>query len=1353
MRTPQSWFLLVVLTAVSFLGNFSARAFDLSNGLMVAVPAPKGPPALDGSDKGWDLSGAEPVWMSNQLAKELHGSVALNYDADNLYVYAKASLPGRKLLNHNGPADPFWAGDCVELRLVSDPSLPYPASNGHPVMHSSKQVCHIEFWKDTNDGKDYINIQYGGMHGGGQGKVFNPPGSKIVITETENQYVAQVVLPWSALNVPDGKNPFKPGARMTTIFGLHWLTPTQFYSVNAVYAQNPGDFAFLNWQTWGQTEFSPTGNLKPRHGTMEEALATSASAAKSEVGVPITVNVPEDGKISINIVGEKGEVIRDIVGGQPVKKGKFTTYWDGRDQWGFAQAPGKYHWAAYFSHGLKVRLTGFVGSSGNPPYPTDDGKGGWGGDHGLPTAVAADDSGIYLGWSGCEAQRQIVKLDYAGNTLWRQSPFVQGGGGSLRAMASNGKYLFGVYSGVRSTLTRLDPQTGLFALFGQEVGKGGSAPFGPAADGGLTAIKAPEGSLPAEGGVNGMGRTPAPEDGTAPECMGLAATANEVFASVYSQNIIQVMDVNSGLPTRTLSCPRPRALALDAKGNLYAVSFGTDAAAQVVRFNGVEGTPTPVVTSELVAPVGVTVDASGQISVTDEGTSQQIKTFSADGKLVRTLGKKGGRPWAGAYDPTSYRDPSQIAVDKQGGLLVAESSIPKIFNRIDNASGKTLNRWFGWPGYGVCNIPDTDDPMTNYFSYEPEGFARATSVDGKTGLPDAYWVPKKAGMEAVGPMFAEDFPLVKMLANGRKYFVEDANPHAVCLIDGDSFLPVGSLDVFNPHEHRQANGQPSKDPITVSMWIDKNGDHKQQPEELTTIAQVDGKPLPNLTNRSNSMWLDEKGNAFIITGANSILKIPAEGFDKNGAILWNPEKASYVLPTVMPSLLTHGISGRQGMPGLRTDSQGNIYVCLSSVAPALTPKLASQIQAAFPNIPQSAWFAYATPELAKQNKEGLGHAAESNIAKFAKFSPDGKLLWTAGRKATAAPGPGEMYHFWTIGGLVGDNYITGCSEWGPIYFYTSDGFYVDTLMNDPATLAPAGPYTFGSENFSGQVYAFPKLGKVFAYDQGGIYAVDGFDKNLKVDGEKRFKGTVVLDKVYQGAMPISQVAASLQMVPISGDIAQGATWKPAPVVTLIRNNGPLATAQISYDSANLYAKIHVVDDTPLQNGGNDPSVVFKSGDVVGIDLGPTGERNKPILGDLRILAAKMQGQNRLIAMKPISKQAKQPQQYATQASGTKPFDFVGDIPGGKVVLTADADGKGYTALFTIPRSFLEFTIAPGTPLKGDIEVLLSGIKSQGLQAASRNWLYSGGQVQTTMVDDIPTEAWLYPQFWGDITVK
>jgi len=1327
----------------------SAPAFDLANGLMYAVPAPKGgPPAMDGSDTGWDLSAAEPIWMSTQLAKQLHGSLALNYDENNLYVYAKIHIPGPKMTDPHGPTDPFWVGDEVELRLCSDPKLGYPLSNANPVMHTSKQVCHIAFWKDTNDGQDYINIQYGGMHGGSQGKATNPPGSKVKFTETENQYVMQAVLPWSCLNVPDGKNPFKPGERMTNIFGIHWHTGGWFYAVNAVYSSSPGDFAFMQWQCWGQTEFSATGNLKPHHETMEDALAASASAP---VGVPVTVNVPEAGKLSLNIVGENGEVIRDVLGAQPVQPGQYTAYWDGRDQWGFARTPGKYHWAAYFSHGLKARMVGFVGSSGTPPWPTDDGKGGWGGDHGVPTSAAADDSGIYLGWLGSEAQRQIVKIDYSGNTIWRATPFVQGGFGDLRALATNGKYLFAAYNGLQPMIARLDPKTGLIVLYKNVPGNGTTVPVESGSASTISLVKAPEGSLPAEGGYNGMGRSPQPYDGTEPDCIGLAATNKEVFASVYSQNIIQAIDVESGQPTRTLACPRPRGLALDAQGNLYAVSYGADQPARIVRFDGAAGGAKPVVTGNLVAPVGIAVDAAGNISVTDEGPSQQIKTFSADGRLARTLGKEGGRPWAGTYDPTSYRDPSAITSDKQGGLVVAESSIPKIFDRIDAASGKTLARWFGAPGYGVENIADPDDPMTNYYPFEPEGFARATVPgEGKVGLPDAYWVPQKAGMEGVGTLFGEGFPSISTLANGRKYFISDANPHAVCLIEGDNIKPVGHLDCYNTRDRRRPD---TKKPY-IEVWVDDNGDNKVQPSELTMLDTVAGKPLPGMSQGAGTMWMDRDGNAYLTTAANSVLKIPADGFEPNGAIRWNLQKASFAVPVLMPSKLKGlGVSPRSGPVGIRVDSAGNFYTCITTTVPPLTPALAGKISVTYPTIPQSKWCVYADEATAKRMHEGLGHTAESNAVKFAKYGPDGKLIWMAGRKAVAAPNPGEMYHTWSMNDLVGDNYVSMCSEWGPIYFYTTDGFFVDALMNDPNSLPPAGPYTFGSENFSGRVQAFDKLKKVYAYDQGGVYAVDGFDDNMRVAGEQRFNGSVVLDKTYEG-VPQSAIASSLQIAPISGDITQKAAWSALPEVTLKSSNGaPLATAKVGYDNQNVYAWIHVVDDKPLQNGANDPSVVFKSGDVVGLDLGPGGDRNSPALGDVRLLAAKMQGQDRLIAMKPISKLARQPQQYMTPASGTKRFDFVGDVPGGKVLLTPDADRKGYTALFSVPRGFLEFTIAPGTPLKGDIEVLLSGIKSQGLQAVSRNWLYSGGHVETTMVDDIPTEAWLYPQYWGDIVVK
>jgi hypothetical protein len=393
--------------------------------------------------------------------------------------------------------------------------------------------------------------------------------------------------------------------------------------------------------------------------------------------------------------------------------------------------------------------------------------------------------------------------------------------------------------------------------------------------------------------------------------------------------------------------------------------------------------------------------------------------------------------------------------------------------------------------------------MTSYFPYEPEGFARATvPAEGQTGYPDAYWVPGQvlpnnsaespglgdpaAFVEGLNQTYGYSMlPYVTRLANGRKYFIDDGNPHLVSLIEGDNLVPVDYLDVRDPDDARK----PSVTATSITMWVDHDGSHKATADSVVPITEANGKPLPNTAARACSMWIAPNGDAYFMTHGNSILKIPSDGFTNAGAINWNPDRATLVVTTVLPSKLDRLFSaGHTGMAGIRADTKGDIYTCLSAEIPALTPALAVKIQKRTPNVPQSQWCVYANDGLAKKMHEGLGHTAESNAVKFAKFGPDGNLLWIAGRKATANPEPGEMYNFWALAGMVDDNYIAGASEWGPIYFYTSDGFYVDSIMYDPAALSPPGPYTFSSETFSGRIETYDKLGKVYAYDQGGIYS-------------------------------------------------------------------------------------------------------------------------------------------------------------------------------------------------------------------------------------------------------------------------
>jgi hypothetical protein len=180
----------------------------------------------------------------------------------------------------------------------------------------------------------------------------------------------------------------------------------------------------------------------------------------------------------------------------------------------------------------------------------------------------------------------------------------------------------------------------------------------------------------------------------------------------------------------------------------------------------------------------------------------------------------------------------------------------------------------------------------------------------------------------------------------------------------------------------------------------------------------------------------------------------------------------------------------------------------------------------------------------------------------------------------------------------------------------------------------------------------------------------------------------------------------------------------------------------------------VVDAKPIANSAHSATLAFNGGDSVGLDLGPAADKGaKLVRGQVRILAAMINGKPELIGMKPISRRYHEKASYHTLAGGHVHFAFVGYIPGGKVSIVRNADGKGYVALLAVPRKFLAIPLKPGAALGADVEVNYSGYTNEGLQVVSRNYLFSPENSFTTMIDDIPTESRLNPQWWGKAVVK
>lgn len=1317
---------LCVLLALLLAPVRQSQAVDYTHGSMVAVPVKDArAPLIDGDLTDWDLTAQEPVYISAQTAEKMNAEWAVMYDRDALYLSARVTMPGRAYHNPANIQDGFWWGDCLQVRMSSDPALPNPLDRARD--EASNRVAALSFWQNSETGEDFVNVAIGTkLH---LGKTFNPPGSKTVIkVNGSSGYVMESRIPWSALNVPGGGNPFKPGESAAFLAETLWIggDPAR---VAMCYTKNVGTFGFSSPQAWGRLVFAaaaPDQRLRPTLAAMvaeaKAAMATGAATA----GVAIDLTVPADNlKVSINILGSNGGVIREVMGGEAHPKGPLTVRWDGRDAFGNPLKPGAYRWGAYFHQGLKAEFQGSVGSSGNPSYNTLDGKGGWGGDHTNPVGAAADAGSLYLLWPVSEAGKTLVKTDLDGNVLWRKNPFVGGGFGPFYAVAAADKYVFlirGDQAG--SYLVRLDSATGALLTWAP----GGASEI---LVGGGQAPVVPEESTPAlvAFGAGGKEAPVPPGFVRAPDCAGLAAHGGKVYVSSYSLGKIFIVDGETARPLGELPCPGVRGLACDTAGNLLAVSW-LPAKSQVLGFAAGAGAAVPVITSGLEMPWQLATAADGRILVSDLGKSQQVKVFDRGGHPVKALGERGGRPWQGRYHPDqkAFLVPSGIALDARGDLIVVESSPPKAISRIRIADGEILNRWYGPGVYWNSTWPMPDDPRHVFYSLnEAVGRGRVAGVD-LPGVPDACWQPDRAGFPQVKLESGIPQPETLLASNRRLYLVRDTMEHAVMVFEPDETLRPLATWTSRRDPRTQRN--------SLDVWIDANGDGQIQKNEESVLAKLaDGSPLPQVAERTASMHMAANGDLYFATQDNCILKIPAAGFGSNGLVRWNVAGAKLAVPAVMPGIARMNTTYREGILGTRLDQAGNIYTVFNT-------KLAGT------GGPDD----FATPADAARMLEGTGHTARFNVTKFAKFSPQGNLLWMAGRKATAGAQPGEIYHFWNIAGLVNDAYVAGASEWGVISFYTQDGFFIDTIMNNPGVVAAPGPYTFSGETSGGQVAYFPKTGEVWAYTSGMAYTVEGF-RNGKVVGEARAAGSVKLDQVYARA-DAAVAAAPLAIVPIKGrPMAEPRAWTDVPVSVVLKNGQPLASVQLGYDSQFLYARMEVTDGTPLENGAtiDELATVFKHGDSAGLVLGPARTSADPGAGDVRLMAVRVGGLPKLVAMKAVATGNKKPFEYSTPAGGRRTFEFVGEVPGALIDL--QSNGTGYVATFAVPRGFLEFPLEPGAALRGDVEIRSSGGGQRGLQTVARNYLFTPQKVETSMVDDTPTEARMYPAYWGKVEVK
>ena len=415
------------------------------------------------------------------------------------------------------------------------------------------------------------------------------------------------------------------------------------------------------------------------------ALALGAHAA-----APIRFHTTRPGFVSLNIYRPDGTLARQLLAGAPFAAGDHEVPWDG----GAPLPPGDYTWRALWRDGLAVKVRGWIGD--------------FGGDRGAPSAAAADDTLVYLGWSlATSAADAVVACDPAGKVHWTHHRDPLSG---CRAL--------GVDAGT------------LYVLGGEGADAEGRAIYRLSTKEGAL-IPWPDGRIDLK--ISSL--WPAKGNYKPDRADSLAAKNGRIYLSFTAGQFIAVLDAKSGAYLQTIVGAPPGAVdAVATKCETPEKPDGlVDADFVVMALKGgaigkmlLVHDPIWVVASELTPLDGgqrinaLTMIGDGakhhmhDIFVALGSPLNQVQARSAleSETVTYAAGKAGGRLPRGTWDPGRMGDIRGVALDATGQLWVAEGAIPGRISvwTTDNSAGRLVREFFAPPDSSSPVAVNPSDP-------------------------------------------------------------------------------------------------------------------------------------------------------------------------------------------------------------------------------------------------------------------------------------------------------------------------------------------------------------------------------------------------------------------------------------------------------------------------------------------------------------------------------------------------------------------------------------------------------------------------------------------------------------------
>jgi hypothetical protein len=1312
MRQP-SFFVLTILAAVTAA---TAAATETENLGIRILPVP-GTMTVDGEADDWDLSGGVFVCgdvenLRDQMAVWIHAM----YDADNLYVLAR--WVDETPMSHPGSiaGDQGFAGDCLQLRIILAPDANDPRSS-----MGGKEVCWVTAWRDR-DAKDVVNLHFPRkQEAGGDKQIADAKtlGAKqaFLANSDGKGYVQEMAIPWKTL--ADGGLVPKPGNRIAFSVEPNFNTSAKFrITLKDIF--RPGVvpdrvFTFMAVSCWGYGTFAPAGRVEPqslrladnrefkvtmRDGVPVVDWSGLYEQKKMEGFARIDLDMPEDGYVSLNIKNASGQVVRHLLTANFLTKGKHELLWDGLTTMshmkpGDVVPAGDYTWEAIRHGGIGLRLVGWAHNAGKTPF--DSPGGNWGGDMAPPISVAADAGSVYLGWAFAEAGQAVVCADFDGNVKWRHK---RGGFGGAVLLAAGDGVVYVYDQGQGNVVYRLDAAKGDYSNWqGTEDATLALTPI-------LEVAKKPESTLE-------------------PTATGMAATSGKLFLSYgrkesdkgkqVSGDTLFVVDAKSGKLLQRISVADPQDLKLGADGRLYLLT----GAGRVFAVDPASNALTKVLEG-VKAARSVTADKDGNIYVGVGDPDNQVKVFDKAGKPLRVIGKAGGRPLLGLWDPAGMRFIAGIQVDPKGKLWVMEyDGAPRRISRWDAATGAFEKEFFGPTTYGAGGgAISPDDPLTMV------GAGCEWRLDAKTGKASCAGVFHR--QEVQNTRFGHG-PDGRLYVAVSASFIQSAPVFIYERMGAGQYKLRAKLGERIKKKDNGRGGTPEvKTGYTV--WSDANDDQQEQADE---VRRYDADLGGWITG-----WYMSMTPTMIFYGTN--YRLAPTGWTACGAPLYDFAQAKK-LPPPDDSKGTHGrgMGTQRGLGSAdgRLMLYNGVYGEQHSDLPCYEIETGKLIWS-YPN-----------------NYVGVhgGHRAPPPQVGMIRAAYD--ILGT-GR----LPDP------------IGDIFVVATDK-GEWHILTGSGFYLSRLFEadplkirwpDPAVpgaIMDTAPPGMGAEDFGGSM-TVTKDGQLHVQHGKTAFInsrVVGLDGVKKLPGGKLTVAPHDLDKaggfrarLAQAATGTKTTAAKKAAVTFTGDLKKDFNVADPPAFQ--KTPADRVEAAIAWDDAHFYVGWQVADATPWVNGASEAAQMYAMGDTVDLQLGtdPQADKNRgqPALGDLRLSIGNLGGRPVAVVYRPVAREKAPKKFFSGVWKDGVEYDSVRTVDDARIEVKVDAAKKTYVVEAAIPLAALGMKPAAGQTLAGDFGATFGDAAGRDTVLRS-HW----NNQATGIVADEVDELRLDPKNWGRLTFE